>query len=63
MLVNTDQYPFARRSGPVNRVGLQMTDQLVIDPLRSPAQRQSAQGGQVPFREIILDGAAGSAGG
>ena len=53
------QDALARRPGARDGVGLHMGQQLLIDPLGGPPQRQFAQRGQVARREIMLERALG----
>ncbi len=58
-LADTDQQPVPSRPRPGDRVRLHVRQQLVVDPLRGPPQRQFPQRGQIAWREIVPDGALG----
>ena len=55
VLADADQGAFTRRPGAGDGVGLHVGQQLLVDPLGGPAQRQLAQRGQVARREIMLE--------
>ncbi len=54
ILAEADQDALARRPGAGDRIGLHVGEQLLVDPLGGPPQRQFAQRGQIARREIML---------
>src|SRR5215471_15529650 len=56
---DADEDPFAGWPGAGDRMRAHMREQLLIDPLSRPAQRELAQRGQVPLRKIVPDRALG----
>ena len=59
ILADADQDALARGPGARDRVGLHMGEELFVDPLGGPAQRQLAQRGEIARREIMLERALG----
>ena len=59
ILAEANQDALARRPRAGDRVGLHMGEQLLVDALGGPPQRQLAQRGQIARREIMLERALG----
>jgi len=59
ILAEANQDALARGPGAGNRVRLHVREQLFVDALGGPPQRQLAQCGQIPRREIMLKRALG----
>ena len=57
MLVDHHENPLAGRPWARDGVGLHVGQELLIDALRGPPQRQLTQRRQVAWREVALDGA------
>ncbi len=55
ILADADQNTLARRPGAGDGVGLHVRQQLFVDALGGPPQRQLAQRGQIARREIMLE--------
>ena len=49
IFAHANQNALARRPRPRDRMGLHVREQLLVYPLRRPAQRQLAQGRQVAW--------------
>src|SRR5262249_18292032 len=56
---DADENPLAGWPGAGDRMRPHMREQLLIDPLSRPAQRELAQRCQVPLRKIVADPALG----
>ena len=59
ILADADQNALARRPWTLDRMGLHLGEQLLVDPLGGAAQRQLAQRRQVGGREEMLQRALG----
>ncbi len=54
ILAQAHQDALAGGPGPLDRIGLHVVEQLLVDPLGGAAQRQLAQRGQIARREIVF---------
>ena len=59
ILADADQDALARRPRPGDGVRLHLAEQLLVDALGRPAQRQLAQGGEIGGRKEMLERALG----